>query len=161
MKSNIHERLRMRKALWTIFGFVFIVSSVFILVRFYPYIFAREVKGVIVSVERPAAPTALVGVGSGAENATAALFSYAVAVRESTGEIVTASTEDRQWAVAQVGKCVEAKYYPYPPWNFDKSGTYYNARLLKLYDCPEIKILPALPEQQPSELDNTNPPPAE
>lgn len=150
----------MKKALGTIFVFMFIVGSVFILVRFYPYIFAREVKGTIVSVERPAAPTALVGVGSGTEAATTTLFSFAVAIRESTGEIATASTEDRQWAVAQVGKCAEAKYYPYPPWNFDKSGTYYNARLLKLYDCPEQAN--AQPVQaQPSEVGNTNPPPAE
>ncbi len=91
--------------------------------------------GVIVSVERPAAPTALVGVGAGVDSATAALFSFAVAIKEKSGEIVTASTEDRQWAVAQIGRCVEAKYYPYPPWNFEKSGTYHDARLLKLYDC--------------------------
>jgi hypothetical protein len=63
------------------------------------------------------------------------IFSYAVAIRDSRGEIHTASTEDRQWAVAQKGQCVEAKYFPYPPWQLDKAGTYHSARLLRLYEC--------------------------
>jgi hypothetical protein len=132
----------MKKAIWTIISFMIVIGCGFILIRFYPYILAREVHGVIVSVERPAAPTALVGVGAGAETAATTLFSFAVAIKESSGEIVTASTEDRQWAVAQVGKCADAKYYPYPPWNFDKSGTYYNARLLKLFDCEQPIVTP-------------------
>lgn len=125
----------MRKALGTIVLFLLFIVGGYIFVKFYPYIFARKVNGVIVSVEKPTTPTALVGVGAGAEAASATLFSYAVAIKEASGEIVTASTEDRQWAVAHPGKCAEAKYYPYPPWEFDKSGTYFNARLLKLFEC--------------------------
>ncbi len=133
----------MKKTAWTIILFVVCVTTAYILINYYSYIFARNVVGVVVSVEKPVVPTALVGVGTGSQatsaNATT-LFSYAVAIREESGEIVTASTEDRQWAVAQVGKCAKAKYYPYAPWNFDKSGTYHNARLLELRDCPpELK----------------------
>jgi hypothetical protein len=63
------------------------------------------------------------------------MFSFAIAIRDQKGTIHTASAEDRQWAVVEKGQCVEAKFFPYPPWNLDKSGTFFGARLLKLYDC--------------------------
>lgn len=65
------------------------------------------------------------------------LFSFAIAIRTDDGEIVTASTEDRQWAAALQGRCVTAQYYPYPPWKLAKGGTYFNARLDRQYECPE------------------------
>lgn len=96
----------------------------------YSYVFSRNVKGEILEVERVTHPSAILG------NVTSnQVYSFAVAVKEASGEIVTASSEDRQWAVAKKGFCVEARYYPYPPWDFDKSGTYFNARLVKLYEC--------------------------
>lgn len=69
---------------------------------------------------------------------SAQLFSFAVGVKdEKTNEIVTGSTEDRQWAVARTNQCVEALFFPYPPWNINKWGTYYNVRLLKLFECSD------------------------
>lgn len=103
----------------------------FVLVNYYSYIFSKNVKGVIAKVERITNPQTIVGTNVTSEQ----IFSYAVAVKGEQGEIFTASTEDRQWAVAQEGQCVEARFYPYPPWRFDKSGTYFGARLLRLFDC--------------------------
>lgn len=126
----------MKKFLVTFILVVVLILTGVILVKYYSYIFARNVHGVIVKVEKPTAPVAVVGTGEeSSKMAEKQLFSFAVAIKVKDGEIVTASTEDRQWSVAEVGLCVEAKFYPYAPWNFDKAGTYYNARLLKMYEC--------------------------
>jgi hypothetical protein len=121
---------------WTIIGalsFLFIGAG-FIAVRYYDYVFSRSVHGAILRVERVSDPGALIA--NGAAVPATQLFSFAVAIKDEKGEIHTASSEDRQWAVAQPGQCAEARFFPYPPWQFDKSGTYHGARLLKLSDCP-------------------------
>lgn len=106
----------------------------FILIFFYPYIFAKVIVGEITAVERVLTPMAYVTTNN--TPAPTQIFSFAVGIKdEKSGEIYTASSEDRQWAAAQKGLCVEAKFFPYPPWKLDKSGTYYGARLLRLYDC--------------------------
>ena len=122
-----------RKILWT--GFVVAVTLIsgFVLVNYYSYIFSRRVVGVIEKVERIQLSLSIIQ--PQAKVIDPQLFSYAVAIREASGEIVTASAEDRQWAVAQAGQCVEAVYYPYPPWRLDKARTYFGARLEKLSDC--------------------------
>ncbi len=130
----------MKKFFYTIVFVLILMGSSVAFVRFYSYIFAKEVKGIIINVEKPTAPMAIVG----SENANQKLvekqlFSYAVAIQIEDGEIMTASTEDRQWSVAEKGKCVVAKFYPYPPWEFDKSGTYFGARLLRMHDCPKAQ----------------------
>lgn len=125
----------MKKFFYGIIVAGILLGSSVAFVRFYSYIFAREVKGVITNVEKPSSPMAIVGADS--KIAEKQLFSYAVAIKIEDGEIITASTEDRQWAVADIGKCVVAKFYPYPPWDFDKAGTYSRARLLRMYDCPQ------------------------
>lgn len=128
----------MKKFLYMFIVVLILIGSSVAFVRFYSYIMAREVTGVIVNVEKPVAPMAIVGSEQANQRlAEKQLFSYAVAIQINDGEIVTASTEDRQWSVAEKGKCAVAKFYPYPPWEFDKAGTYYGARLLKLYDCPK------------------------
>jgi len=102
-------------------------------IYFWSYIFARTVKGVVSDVQRVSTPVAVMAGGAPASSRD--LFSFAVGIREESGEIVTASSEDRQWAVVKPGLCAEAKFYPYPPWELDKAGTYFGARLIKLYDC--------------------------
>ena len=102
--------------------------------QFYSYIFVKTVIGEIVSVERVTEAAAILNVD---RVDPTQLYSYAVAIRNDKGEILTASGVDRQWAVAQKSQCAEAKFYPYPPWNLDKGGTYYNARLIRLFDCPK------------------------
>lgn len=108
------------------------------LIGFWPYIFAREIQGPVVKVEKLMDSMAIIG-----RNAQPAdrVFSFAVAIKdEKSGEIFTASTEDRQWAAVQgEGLCAEAKFFPYPPWQLDKAGTYHGARLLKLWNCSEKK----------------------
>jgi hypothetical protein len=120
---------------------------------YYPYVFSRTVKGEVVAIERVTAPSMIItgsgaGLPSGAQGnppgnsvSPAQIYSFAIAIRESgSREIVTASSEDRQWAVVQKGQCAEAKFFPYPPWKLDKSGTYFGARLIGLTDakdCPD------------------------
>jgi hypothetical protein len=119
-------------------GFLLVVVCVgisgFMLVKYYSYIFSRKVIGKVVGVERVTDPTALIG--GPATVSAINMFSFAVAIQTANGEIVTASTEDRQWAVVHAGQCAEADYFPYPPWRLDKAGTYFGARLLKLTACP-------------------------
>jgi hypothetical protein len=129
----------LKKFIFTLIAVVLFLVIGYVFINFYSYIFARTVNGIIVKVEKPTAPIAVMGTGNdSAKMAEKQLFSYAVAIKVKDGEIVTASTEDRQWSVAEVGKCVEAKFYPYAPWQLDKAGTYYNARLLKMYECSEM-----------------------
>ncbi|UOF01870.1 hypothetical protein [Bdellovibrio reynosensis] len=100
----------------------------------YSIIFSKTVIGEITGVERIEVPVALVTRSD--SNITPKMFSFAVGIRdEKTGEIYTSSTEDRQWAVAKAGQCAEAVYLPYPPWDFEKKGTFHGARLIRLFDC--------------------------
>jgi hypothetical protein len=126
--------------------------------NWYPYIFARTVKGRIVKVGRVDLP-AIVTQGNAPLNWQ--MFSFAVAIQEHEGgEIVTASSEDRQWEVVQPGLCAEVKVFPYPPWNLDKAGTYYGARLLTLNECPPgTRPMPPA-AQVPSEPPPLPPPPS-
>lgn len=115
---------------------LFLVLGGYVLVAFYPYIFSRRVSGQISAVERVSPPTTVVTMSG--QDPSSQIFSFAVGVKDGkTGEIVTGSTEDRQWAVARPGQCAEAVFFPYPPWQFDKWGTYYNVRLVRLHDCPQ------------------------
>ncbi len=106
-------------------------------ISYYSIIFSRTVKGVVVDVKQIDTNIALMQINNPEkEKVNSPLYSaYAVAIKEKSGEIVTSSAEDRQWAVVQAGNCAEAVYYPYPPWRFEKSGTYYGARLVKLTEC--------------------------
>ncbi len=113
--------------------------------RFYPYIFAKTVNGSILNIERVTAPDAIIA--SGRTIPAEQLFSIAVSIKDSAGEIHTASSEDRQWAVAQPGQCAEAKFFPYPPWDLQKSGTYHGARLLRLYECAGSPAVAPTPTQ--------------
>lgn len=100
----------------------------------YSVIFSKTIVGEITGVERVELPVALMSRAQ--DDVTGKMFSFAVGIKDpKTGEIHTASSEDRQWAVAQVGKCAEAIFLPYPPWNFSKKGTYFGARLIRLFEC--------------------------
>lgn len=104
----------------------------------YSVIFSKTVVGEITAVERVEIPVALMSRTD--SDITSKVFSFAIGIRDAqTGEIFTASSEDRQWAVAQVGKCAEAVFLPHPPWNLTKKGTYFGARLVRLNDCETPK----------------------
>lgn len=112
----------------------FLILLMLGVINFYSVIFSRKVIGVIERVEKVQLNVALMQT-SGNEPFNPQLYSFAVAIKEASGEIVTASAEDRQWAVVQTGQCAEAVFYPYPPWKLDKANTYFGARLEKLSDC--------------------------
>jgi hypothetical protein len=116
---------------WTI-GTIIVISLGSLFVNYYSFIFARRVVGVVTDVQQIEIGSAIV---SRPATDLPFLHSFAVAIKEATGEIVTSSANDRQWAVVKVGQCVEAKFFPYAPWDLEKAGTYYGARLLKLSDC--------------------------
>lgn len=124
----------MKKYITSLLILVILLGAGYIFVHFYSYIFSRKVIGVIEKVEKIQLDVALMQTDSN-QKLNPQLFSFAVAIKEASGEIVTASAEDRQWAVAQSGQCAEAVYYPYPPWRLDKANTYFGARLEKLSDC--------------------------
>lgn len=100
-------------------------------VEYYPFIFARTVTGEVVSIERVDAPLAMMTAQPG--QPPSQVFSFAVGIEDAkTGEIVVASSEDRRWAAVVKGNCATARFFPYAPWRIDKSGTYFNARLVTL-----------------------------
>jgi hypothetical protein len=99
----------------------------------YSFVFSKKIVGVVVGIEKVTTNFAVIQ--SAGSPASPQMFSYAVAIKDKNGEIHTASSEDRQWAVVEKGKCIEAKYYPYPPWDLEKGGTYFNARLDRMFEC--------------------------
>jgi hypothetical protein len=101
----------------------------------YPYIFSKIVEGKIEKVERVDINVALLQESPQTEKINPQLYSFAIAIKTDDGRIWTASAEDRQWASMSEGRCVKAKFFPYPPWKLDKSGTYYGARLLEAWEC--------------------------
>lgn len=116
----------------------------------YEWVFSKSVVGEILEVER-FVPPAILGSPVTADQ----MFSVAVMIRAENGEIYSASSADRQWAIAKPGYCVEARFYPYPPWNLEKADTYHNARLIKvLPTClrlgPAREGTPVPPEAAPS-----------
>ncbi|MDX9730444.1 MAG: hypothetical protein RBT63_01620 [Bdellovibrionales bacterium] len=121
------------KLLKRLFVLLVLVGVGFILVTYYSYIFSRTVVGRIDNVARVTGVTAMIG---GARSLTESqLHLFSVSIRQPNGEMITAISEDGQWAIAKSGLCVKAKYYPYPPWNLKRAGTYFNARLLTMADC--------------------------
>lgn len=116
---------------------IFVILGVvaWVVVENYSVIFSKTVNGEITAVERVEIPVALISRSNSEINEK--VFSFAVGIKDlKTGEINTASSEDRQWAVAQKGQCAEAVFLPYPPWKFSKKDTYFGARLVRLFECP-------------------------
>lgn len=123
----------MKSMLKSLIVLVVLLGLGFIFVNYYSYIFSEKIEGVVERVERVQLNVSLM---SDTTTINPSLYSFAVGIKTKSGEIKTSSAEDRQWAVVEKGKCAEARFYPYPPWDFDKSGTYFNARLIKYFDCP-------------------------
>lgn len=132
-----------KKVGFVLFAALLLGAGGYITFRFYPYLFAETVRGEVIGLERVGPAEAAIitpPAGAGPNAFPNQLFSFAVAIKASaTGEIFTASSEDRQWAVAEKGQCVEARFFPYAPWELDKAGTFHSARLLKIEACPAAK----------------------
>lgn len=120
-------------------GVVFLIlgASAWVSTQYYSYLFSKQVDGEVIAIDRVIQPSTVIGMGNGNQGIpNSQIFSFAIAIRMTDGQIVTSSSEDRQWAVVEKGQCASARFYPYPPWEFEKAGTYYGARLLILHDCP-------------------------
>jgi len=126
-----------KKFLVTLGVLVLLVIAAFAVTTNYSWLFSKDIEGQIFKVERVALPAAVV-VGQNPTAQQSVMFSFAVAIRTKDGHIYTASSEDRQWGATLEthGMCARARFYPYPPWDLDAAGTYMNARLLELKDCP-------------------------
>lgn len=133
-KGEVFKMAALKRMASVIVVFALLIFAGTLFVKYYSVIFSRRVKGVVQKVERVDMNVALLQ-SARSGNINPQVFSFAVAIKEDSGEIVTASAEDRQWAVVQAGQCAEAVYYPYPPWNFEKANTYFGARLEKLSEC--------------------------
>lgn len=120
-----------------IVGAFVIVMLGYILVRWYPYIFSQKVDGVLQQVKDTQLNVALMQSARSTEDMKRQLLSFSVSIRQDDGVIMTAETDNRQWAATRPGNCVTATFYPYPPWRFDKAGMFFNARLDKQYECPD------------------------
>ncbi|MEK7356218.1 MAG: hypothetical protein AAB250_07190 [Bdellovibrionota bacterium] len=115
---------------------VVLVAVGFFLVTQYSFIFSKTIEGRIIGVDRITESTLIMG----RQLSPDAMFSFAVAIEDQeTKKVYTASSEDRQWGVAKHCARARAKFYPYPFWNFEKAGTFFNARLLELYDCQKAE----------------------
>lgn len=103
-------------------------------VGIYGYLNSKQVSGDIVSVTS-ALPDSGIVVSPGQD-----AFSAAVLLRMNNSEIVSFSTDDRQWATLRdkkyVGMCVVATVFPYAPWDFGKAGTFHGGRLLRFSEKP-------------------------
>jgi hypothetical protein len=97
-----------------------VAGSAYVCIRWYSYIFAKTVTGHIIRVERASEPA----------------NGYSIALRDAHGEIHISSSKDQQWDVANTTQCAQVTFFRYPPWEFEKGGTYFGARIDRLYDCP-------------------------
>jgi hypothetical protein len=150
----------MKKFTYLLLCVALFTGAIFVLTNYYSYIFAKTVQGQVLNVDRVTQPTMVLGNAALNNNV---LYSFAVAIRTQDGKIFSGSSEDRQWAIVQKGLCVTAKFYPYPPWDLDKGGTYFNVRMQQLSDCPagtprlpEVQAEPAPPV--PTEVQPATPP---
>lgn len=132
-----------RTAMWILAVFVILGGGITFAVVNYAWLFAKNVEGEIVEVERIMEPTALIG-GALSDKQ---IHSYAVLIQTKSGEMFTSSADDRQWEVAKKGYCVMATLYRYPPWNLEKGGTFYNARLKQINRCPGKEAAPEPPTE--------------
>ncbi|MGE4234427.1 MAG: hypothetical protein AB7F43_13965 [Bacteriovoracia bacterium] len=125
----------MKKVVIPLFLILILAGVGTVLYFFYPYIFAKTVSGKILKVERVSHPEAIITSSAAKKLQQYPFVTFAVSVIDSKGEIHTGSGDDKQWAVVQKDQCAQVKFLPYPPWVLDKSGTFYGARLLHLYEC--------------------------
>lgn len=121
--------------------FLVVAFLVWIFVVNWSFVFKKRVIGEVVAAEKILVPLAVVTDVRTAQNpVNPQIFSFSVGIKDrNTGEIFMASSEDRQWAAVQVGNCVVAAYFPYPPWMLSKGHTYQNARLLRNFtNCEQL-----------------------
>jgi len=103
----------------------------------YSFLFSKKVIGPIVEIDRVAPQDMIL---NSRQPDPLLVHTFAIAIKDQSGDIFTASTTDERWAIARRGFCVEARFWPYPPWDFARFGTYQNAQLLQLRDCKSMNL---------------------
>lgn len=99
----------------------------------YSTIFSKTFEGEIVAIERIEAPPVVLS----PNDLSAKALSFAIGIKDGkTGDIVIATSTDSQWSIAKPGQCAQTVFLPYPPWDLTKKGTYFGARMTRLYECP-------------------------
>ncbi len=92
-----------------------IVGLLWIVLSNYSVIFSKSVNGEVTAIEKVEIPVALMARAE--SNINAQVFSFAIGIKDiKSGEIFTAFSDQRQWAVVEKGQCAEAEFLPYPPW---------------------------------------------
>lgn len=118
---------------------VFLLGVGAVLFFGYPYIFSRVITGEVVGAKHVLESMAVITTPDAQSQVPNKVFSFAIAIRDhKSSEIITGSTEDRQWAAVKEGQCARAEFFPYPPWQLNRAGTYFGVRLLSLYDNCEL-----------------------
>ncbi len=135
MYDSFFGSVRRKVSFTTRYGLVVLAlcTITYVVVGYWSYIFSKTIYGTVLSVERVTQANSIIATNRPVDPVQ--LFSFAVSLRDKKGSIWTAAGEDRQWAVVKEGQCIEARFYPYPPWDLAKSGTYANARLIRIFDC--------------------------
>jgi hypothetical protein len=124
-----------RRLLYSLLALAVLGGIGYLIYGNYGWVFSKNVRGEVIRNERVTNPTAILSGRLTPEM----LYSYAILIRAESGEFVSTSSEDRQWSVVAPGYCVVARLYPYPFWELEKGGTYANARVEKVFDCPGKK----------------------
>ncbi len=124
----------MKKTLILVILSVLVFGGGYVLINYYSIIFSKTVSGKLLKVSHFNNNIAIMGNAGGPANSQ--IFSSAIAIKGEDGVIYTASSEDRQWEAVTEGNCVKARLQVYPPWNFEKAGTFFQARLLETRECP-------------------------
>lgn len=123
---------RIKKLLLMLLSLIMISGVLLLYANYYSLLFSKTISGHILAVER-ISPIDTMSDGKLRPG-------FSIAVQTKSGKIFTATATDRQWAVASTSYCVEAKIFPYPPWDTEKAGTFFGARLLNLYQCEKGEI---------------------
>lgn len=111
---------------------ILLASGLFI--QHYSWIFAKNIRGEVIEIESSAIPSTPPANGS---SETASTTVFTVLIEASDGKMYTSTTTDEQWKVVRKGYCVQVLLYRYPPWDLERAGTFFNARLRQLYRCDE------------------------
>lgn len=111
---------------------ILLASGLFI--QHYSWLFAKRIRGQVIEIESSAVPSTQTTNGS---SETAPTTVFTVLIEASDGKMYTSTTTDEQWKVVRKGYCAQVLLYRYPPWDLERAGTFFNARLRQLYRCDE------------------------
>lgn len=135
-----------------------VLAIAFFVFTQWSWVFSKKVQGRVLAVSRVTQPNAILG----SRITDAQMHSYSIMIQGDDGKIYNASSEDRQWEVVTKDYCVTTRLYVYPPWELEKAGTYFNARILETRFCSgQPPVTPPPTEPVTNELPQVPGPPPE